>query len=69
MTEYKLVAIDTSKALFTLHCLARSECPAVRLNLTRARLIPFFQKLPPTEVVMEACAGAHHWARITGRAR
>ncbi len=63
MTEYKLVAIDTSKALFTLHCLPRSEGPAVRLNLPRRRLIALFQKLPPTEVVMEACAGAHHWAR------
>ena len=63
MTEYKLVAIDTYKAVFTLHCLARSEGPAVRLNLKRPRLIPFLRKLPPTEVVMEACASAHHWGR------
>jgi transposase len=50
-------------AVFTLHCLTRSEGPAVRLNLKRPRLIPFLRKLPPTEVVMEACASAHHWGR------
>ena len=28
-----------------------------------ARMIPFFKKLPATEIVMEACGGAHRWAR------
>jgi transposase len=27
----------------------------------------FFGKLEPTEVVMEACASAHHWGRLLGR--
>ena len=26
-------------------------------------MIAFFRKLPPTEIAMEACGGAHHWAR------
>ena len=26
-------------------------------------MIDFFTKLPPTEIAMEACGGAHHWAR------
>lgn len=63
MTDYKLVAIDTSKAVFTLHCVGQADQPILRLNLRRPRLIPFFKKLPPTEIVMEACGGAHHWAR------
>ncbi len=26
-------------------------------------MIPFFKKLPPTEIALEACGGTHHWAR------
>jgi hypothetical protein len=25
----------------------------------------FFANLPPTEVVLEACAGSHHWGAAT----
>jgi transposase len=64
MTAYKLVAIDTSKAVFTLHCVGQSDDqPILRLNLRRPRLVRLFKKLPPTEIIMEACGGAHHWAR------
>ena len=63
MTAYKLVAIDTSKAVFTLHCIGQADQPVLRLNLRRPRLVAFFKKLPPTEIIMEACGGAHHWAR------
>jgi transposase len=63
MNAYKLVAIDTSKAVFTLHCIPEADRPVLRLNLTRPRLIPFFKKLAPTEIAMEACGGSFHWAR------
>ena len=63
MTAYKLVAIDTSKAVFTLHCVGQADQPVLRLNLRRPRLVAFFKKLPPTEIIMEACGGAHHGAR------
>jgi transposase len=26
-------------------------------------MIPFFRKHLPTEIALEACGGAHHWAR------
>jgi transposase len=63
MTDYKRIAIDTSKAVFTLHGIDQQERPVLRINLRRAQLLPFFSKLPPTEIAMEACGGAHHWAR------
>jgi transposase len=31
--------------------------------LSRAQLLAFFRKLLPTEIVMEACGAAYHWAR------
>jgi transposase len=63
MTQYKRIAIDTSKAVFTLHGIDQQERPVLRINLRRAQLAPFFAKLPATEIAMEACASAHHWAR------
>ena len=36
---------------------------AQQRNLRRARMIPFFIKLPATEIAMQACGSAHHWAR------
>lgn len=63
MTQYKRIAIDTSKAVFTLHGIDHSEKPILRINLSRAQLLPFFRKLPPTVIAMEACGGSHHWAR------
>jgi transposase len=63
MTDYKRIAIDTSKAVFTLHGIDQQERPVLRINLRRAQLLPFFSKLPSTEIAMEACGGAHHWAR------
>jgi transposase len=63
MTEYKRIAIDTSKAVFTLHGIDQRDRVILQRNLRRAQFLPFFEKLPPTEIVLEACGGAHHWAR------
>jgi transposase len=63
MTQYKRIAIDTSKAVFTLHGIDRTDRPVLRIELRRAQMIAFFKKLPPTEIAMEACGGSHYWAR------
>ena len=63
MTQYKRIGIDTSKAVFTLHGIDQQDRPVLRINLRRPQLLAFFRKLPPTEVAMEACGSAHHWAR------
>ena len=63
MTQYKRIAIDTSKAVFTLHGIDLAEKPVLRVNLSRAQLLPFSKKLPPLFVAMEACGGSHRWGR------
>ena len=63
MTQYKRIGIDTSKAVFTLHGIDHAERPTLHLNLRRTQMISFFNKLPPTGIALEACGGAHHWAR------
>ncbi len=64
MTQIKRIGIDTSKAVFTLHCIDEADQPVRRCNLRRAQMMPFFRKLPPTEIAMEACGSAHYWARM-----
>jgi transposase len=63
MTQYKRIAIDTSKAVFTLHGIDQTDRPVLRIELRRGQMIAFFKKLPPTEIAMEACGGSHYWAR------
>jgi transposase len=62
--EFKRIAIDTSKHVFTLHAVDASERCVLRRDLTRRQLEPYFKKLPATEVVLEACGGSHHWGRL-----
>jgi len=35
----------------------------LRKQLRRNQLLSFFAMLPPCLIGMEACGGAHHWAR------
>jgi transposase len=62
--EYKRIAIDTSKHVFTLHGVDKEDRPILRQELKRGQVEAFFRKLPGTEVVLEACGGSHHWGRL-----
>ena len=59
--ELKRISIDTSKHVFTLYGVDEREQPVLRRELRRAQVERFFTKLAPIEVVLEACAGSHHW--------
>jgi transposase len=63
MSHITRIGIDTSKAAFTLHCVDDTGRAVLRTNLRRAQMVPFFRKLPPTEIAMEACGSSHYWAR------
>jgi len=58
--EYKRISIDTSKHIFTLHGVDEHDRAILRRELRRAQVEAFFAKLLPTEVALEACAGAHY---------
>jgi transposase len=60
------IGMDTSKSVFVLHGVDAGERPVLRKRLQRRQVIEFFAKLPPTQVGMEACGAAHHWARELG---
>jgi transposase len=63
MSDFTRIRVDTSKAIFTLHGIDAANRPVLRIKLRRAQMIPFFRKLRPTTVAMEACGSSHYWAR------
>jgi len=58
--------MDTSKYVFTLHGVNERDEVLLRQELRRGQVETFFRKLPPTDVVLEACGGSHHWGRLLG---
>jgi transposase len=64
--DYKRIAVDTSKSVFTLHGTNMEDRVVLRGDKSRKQFEAFFAKLASTEVVMEACGGSHHWARTLG---
>ncbi len=57
------VGLDLAKQVIQLHAVDAHERVVKRVALKRDALLGFFQNLPPCMVGMEACAGAHDWAR------
>lgn len=55
------MGLDIAKSVFQIHQADAAGQVVVQRRLTRAKLIPFFEKLPPYLVGIEACASAHHW--------
>ena len=66
MNDLIRIGMDTSKSVFVLHGVDAAEQPVLRRTLRRRQVIEFFARLPPTQVGMEACGAAHHWARELG---
>jgi len=57
------VGLDTSKHVFQVHGVDDNEQSVLSRRLGRTQMAPFFAKLPPTRIGLEACGAAHHWAR------
>jgi transposase len=63
MPQVSVLGIDIAKQLF--HVVGMDDTGTVvwRKRLTRGALMPFIAQLPPMVIGMEACGGAHYWAR------
>src|SRR5262245_15895131 len=57
------LGIDLAKSTFRLHGVDARGAVVLRRQLTRKQLLPFLARLSPCLIGMEACTGAHHWAR------
>ena len=60
--EISTIGLDLAKSVFQVHAsmMRRGHRPQ---DAARSQVLPFFAKLPPCLVGMEACGTSHHWAR------
>ena len=61
--EVTTIGIDLAKHVFQVHAVDAAGKVIVRKALRRGQVLPFFTKLSPCLVGMEACGTSHHWAR------
>jgi transposase len=64
MAKISMIGLDLAKNVFQIHGIDAAGKVVLRRQLRRGQMEKFFAKLPPTLVGMEACGGAHHWARV-----
>jgi transposase len=57
------VGVDLAKNVFQVHGVDGHGKTGLKKQLKRAQVLPFFTNLPPCLIGMEACGGAHYWAR------
>jgi transposase len=62
------IGLDLAKRVFQVHGVDAAGRVAVQRKLQRSEMAKFFADLPPCLVGIEACATAHHWARLIGAA-
>ena len=59
------VGINLAKNVFAIHGVDEHGKPAlVNPKVARGKLNELSASLPPCTIGMEACSGAHHWARL-----
>jgi transposase len=63
MQAITTIGLDIAKSVFQIHGVDAAGNVIVRRQLKRRHVLPFFQKLPPCLVGIEACASSHHWSR------
>ena len=63
MGEVTTIGLDIAKSAFQVHGIDAAGEMIVRRRPSRARMLPFFAKLPRCVVGIEACNTSHHWAR------
>jgi transposase len=62
MDKITVVGLDLAKNVFQVHGVSDAGQVLCRKQLRRGQLLPFFAKLEPCLVGMEACGGMHYWA-------
>ena len=63
MPAVTTIGLDIAKSVFQVHGVDAYGNMVVRRQLKRRYVLPFFKKLPPCLVGIEACATSHHWSR------
>jgi transposase len=67
MERITTIGLDLAKNVFQVHGVDAAGRVVLRRKLRRAEVLDFFAALAPATVGIEACGGAHFWARELGR--
>ena len=57
------IGLDIAKSVFQVHGVDQRGRVVLRTRLARAKVLEFFANLPRCLRGLEACGGAHYWAR------
>lgn len=63
MSEVITIGLDIAKADFHAHGADANGKQIFSRRLSRGKLLEFIGQQPRCLIAMEACSGAHHWAR------
>ncbi len=63
MKEITRVGLDIAKNLFQIHGVDKNEKVLLQKQIRRDKMLAFFANRPRCLIGMEACSGAHYWAR------
>ena len=63
MNGLQVVGVDIAKQVFQLHTVDMGTGEIVNVQIKRAKVAEHFANKPAYLIAMEACGGAHHWAR------
>ncbi|MCA1472958.1 transposase [Bradyrhizobium sp. IC3195] len=66
MNEVSTIGLDLAKYVFQAHGADAAGKVVFRKQLRRNKLLAFFEQ-PACLVAIEACSGAHYWAREIGK--
>ena len=63
MNGQQVVGLDIAKHVFQLHTVDMGTGEIINTQIKRARVLEHFVNKPACLIAIEACGGAHHWAR------
>lgn len=63
MNGLQVVGLDIAKLVFQMHTVDLDTGEIVNVQIKRAKVLEHFANRPPCLIAIEACGGAHHWAR------
>ena len=63
MSEVSIIGLDIAKHVFHIHGADERGRAVLSKRISRGKLLDFFAAQPSCKVALEACGGAHHWAR------
>ncbi len=66
-TRIATIGLDLAKSVFQAHGVDENGTTVLVKKLHRKQMLPFFSKLSPCLICVEACRTAHYWARTLAK--